>query len=114
MSIIPPDRVATEREKFYASVPEDQRPSAEGAYRDPFMKDQNGDYYFNEWTAGAYNRAPGATHAEDPDNFKVVPTFYNDLSKDYYDQITADLKDLQGKGFKNIRRMINKAYGKLD
>lgn len=113
MTVIPPDQVAQEREKFYASVPENQRPTENGRYRDPFMKDANGDYYFNEWTAGQYNTAPGATHTEDVNNFKVVPQFYNDLSMNYYDEITKDLKQLQGKGLKNIRKMINKAYGKL-
>lgn len=113
MTVIPPDQVAAEREKFYASVPENQRPTKDGAYRDPFMMDKDGNYYFNEITAGHYNRAPGGRHAEDPENFKVVPQFYNDLSMNYYDEITKDLKQLQNSGFKNIRRMINKAYGKL-
>jgi len=113
-NIIPPDQVATEREKFYASVPENQRPSEDGAYADPFVKDSNGDTYVNEWIAGRYNRAPGGQHTEAYDRYKEVPTFYNEQSKDYYDDITKDLKKLQGKGFMNIKKMIQKAYGKLD
>lgn len=114
MTVIPPDQVAQEREKFYASVPKNQRPTEDGRYRDPFMKDADGNAYFNEWTAGHYNTEPGARHAEDPNNFKVVPQFYDKLSRKYYKTITKDLKKLQRGGFDNVKKMIAQAYGKLD
>lgn len=109
----PESELQAQRDKFYATVADNQKPSETHRFTDPFMKDQQGNHFLNEWTASRFNSAPGATHADDPNRFKVTADYYNEQSMKYYDKVQADLEKLQGSSLDAIRDLITQAYKKI-
>lgn len=92
----------------------------------PFDLAPDGSVSFNRWTDNANQRSAQDAFFDDVETdakgnqttvrraaWQSVPEYYNDEAQDQFDYISQALKDLQGKGFKRMSKLYNKALGQL-
>lgn len=73
-----------------------------------YLDDDTGEVRQNAWTAGT-NRTAQA----DPESWKAVPKYANDLALKFYNQTSSNLKDLTTTGYDRISSIYQQALANL-
>ena len=129
--VIDPSKAAAAKAAYEASLRQSNPELIDGNGQlnagDPFDVNSDGSVTFNRWTAGENKNSAQRAFFDDVEvdangnkttvrrpSWQSVPEYYNDEAKDQFDYISKALEQLQGKGFKRMRKLYKKALGKID